>query len=212
MTVSITIDEAAVRLRRAERVLVIGCSGSGKSTLARRLSGTLGLRHVPMDREIFWMPGWRMRPRDEALARLREVLAADAWIVDGTSPGTLPLRLPRSDLVIWMRPPRRVSLCGVLGRWLKCRGRTRPDMADGCPERISLEFLRYVWNFERTESPEIEARLGEHATVPVVVLRSRPEADRLAVAVATTTGDARVLIDRGISRSVPARRRTPSSH
>lgn len=150
MTVSITIDEAAVRLRRAERVLVIGCSGSGKSTLARRLSGTLGLRHVPMDREIFWMPGWRMRP----------------------------------------------------------------DMADGCPERISLEFLRYIWNFERTESPEIEARLGEHATVPVVVLRSRPEADRLAMAVeaVTSAGDAPVFTDRDVACSALAPRRTPSSH
>ncbi len=38
MTVSVTIEDAAERLRTAERVLVIGCSGSGKSTLARKLA------------------------------------------------------------------------------------------------------------------------------------------------------------------------------
>lgn len=177
---SMIMAEAAERLATARRILVLGCSGSGKSTLARRLSDSLDLPHVSMDREVFWMAGWQMRPRPEALARLQEVVASDRWIIDGTSPGTLGLRLPRTELVIWTRPPRRVSLHGVVSRWLKFRGRTRPEMADGCPERITWAFLRYVWNFERTESPEIEERLAEHSSVPVIVLRSRSEADRLA--------------------------------
>ncbi len=194
MTGSLTIETAAVRLATAQRILVLGCSGSGKSTLSLRLSDMLGLPYVSLDREVFWMPGWRRRPRGEALARLEAVVARDRWIMDGTSPGTLPLRLPRTDLVVWTRPPRSVSLQGVLSRWLKFRGRTRPEMADGCPERVTREFLRYVWNFERTESPEIEARLAEHPSVPVIVLRSRREADRLAVAAG-----------RAVAARVPAR-------
>ena len=90
-------------------MLVIGCSGSGKSTLSRALAARLGLRHVSMDREIFWLPGWQERPRDEALARLASVLVEENWIIDGTSPGTLHMRLPRTDLLIWMRPSRSVS-------------------------------------------------------------------------------------------------------
>jgi len=176
----VTPEEAAVRLRTAERVLMIGCSGSGKSTLARELCERLGLPHVSMDREIFWMPGWRPRPRAEALERLKDIVAGERWVIDGTSPGTLPLRLPRSHLVLWLRPPRRVSLYGVVSRWLRHRGRTRPCMADDCPERINREFLSYVWNFERTESPEIEAALAAHgAGVPVCVLKSRAAARRL---------------------------------
>jgi adenylate kinase family enzyme len=176
MTVSITIDEAAERLKTAERVLVIGCSGSGKSTLAQKLGRRLGLPYVSMDREIFWLPGWQSRPRAEAVARLEAFVAEERWIIDGTSPGTLALRLPRSHLVLWLRPPRWASLYGVLSRWLKFRVRSRPEMADGCPERISREFLTYVWNFEKTESPEIEENLAAYSPdVPVCVLKSRAE-------------------------------------
>ncbi len=133
-----------------------------------------------MDREIFWMPGWQQRPRAEALDRLKVFVAQERWIMDGTSPGTLPLRLPRTQLVLWLRPPRLVSLCGVISRWLRYRGRSRPEMADGCPERIDADFLRYIWNFEKTESPEIEENLAAYGRdVPVCVLKSRRENDRL---------------------------------
>ncbi|MGB3875683.1 MAG: AAA family ATPase [Shinella zoogloeoides] len=177
---TITIEEAAERLKTAERVLVIGCSGSGKSTLALRLAGRLGLPYVSMDREIFWLPGWQTRPRAEALARLQGIVAQERWIIDGTSPGTLPLRLPRTHLVLWLRPPRLMSLYGVISRWLHYRGRSRPEMADDCPEKIDREFLAYVWNFEKTESPEIEENLAAFGPeVPVCVLKSRRENNRL---------------------------------
>ena len=177
---TISLEEAAERLKTAERVLVIGCSGSGKSTLARQLSERLGLSYVSMDREVFWLPGWQSRPRAEALVRLQDIVARDRWMLDGTSPGTLPLRLPRAHLVLWLRPPRWMSLYGVISRWLRFRGRSRPEMADGCPERISREFLTYVWNFEKTESPEIEQNLAAYGRdVPVCVLKSRAENERL---------------------------------
>ena len=180
MIVPIAIDEAAEQLKTAERVLVIGCSGSGKSTLAQELGLRHGLPYVSMDREIFWMPGWQVRPRPEALARLQDIVAQERWILDGTSPGTLPVRLPRTHLVLWLRPPRWRSLYGVISRWARLRGRTRPEMADGCPERISREFLTYVWNFEKTESPEIEENLAAFGpNVPVCVLKSHRESARL---------------------------------
>ena len=175
MAISVDLGQAAGKLKTAGRILVIGCSGSGKSTLAQRLAGRRGLPYVSMDREVFWLPGWKARPRTEALARLQAIVAEEHWVLDGTSPGTLPLRLPRTHLVLWLRPPRWVSVYGVVSRWLKLRGRTRHEMADGCPERINREFLTYVWNFEKTESPEIEERLAAAPQVPVLVLKSRHE-------------------------------------
>jgi adenylate kinase family enzyme len=172
--------EAAALLSKAERVLIIGCSGSGKSTLAQSLSTWFKLPHVSMDRDVFWLPGWNQRPRAEALAIVERAIEQPRWIMDGTSPGTLPLRLPRTDLVLWMRPPRLVSLYGVVTRWLKYRGRTRPDMAEGCPERLSGEFLSYIWNFEKTESPEIEQKLADYGPgIPIFMLRSHAETRRL---------------------------------
>ncbi|MBP1856637.1 P-loop NTPase family protein [Rhizobium herbae] len=174
------IGEAATLLSKADRVTIIGCSGSGKSTLAKTLSEMFQLPHVSMDRDVFWLPGWTQRPRADALEIVERTVAQQRWVMDGTSPGTLPLRLPRTDLVLWMRPPRRVSLFGVVIRWLKYRGRTRPEMAENCPERLTAEFLRYIWNFEKTESPEIEQKLADYGpVVPVLVLRSHHETRRL---------------------------------
>jgi adenylate kinase family enzyme len=100
--------------------------------------------------------------------------------MDGNSPGTLPLRLPRADLVLWRRAPRHVALSGVLKRWWTYYGRTRPEMAPGCPEHIDLKFLKYIWTFERKEAPQFAEMLLRHgANVPVLTLRSFWESDEL---------------------------------
>lgn len=176
----IDVETAARLLPRCKRLLVLGCSGSGKSTLSRKLGERLDLPHISMDREVFWLPGWQQRPRDEMLERITEIVARPRWIMDGTNPRTLPVRLPRTDLVIWMRPPRRVSLYGVVSRGIRYRGRSRPEMADGCPERVTLEFLRYVWNFERHSAPQVDAQLAAFSgEMPVLTLRSHADAARL---------------------------------
>ncbi len=133
-----------------------------------------------MDRDIFWLPGWRMRDRTAIRDLLRKTVAEPAWLLDGTSPGTLDLRLPRAEVLIWMRLPRMTCLLGVVKRWLRYRGTNRPDLPVGCPEKIDFPFLRYIWNFERTETPEILEALTKHgAQVPVVIVNSRKEADAL---------------------------------
>ncbi|WP_077961420.1 AAA family ATPase [Ensifer adhaerens] len=178
-------EEAALHLKSAQRILVVGCSGSGKSTLSRQLSERFGLPHLPMDREFFWLPGWRLRPRLEMLALISKAAAGERWIMDGTSPKTLPLRLPRTDVVIWMRLPRWVSLRGVLLRWFAYWRKTRPDMADDCPEKVDLDFLRYIWNFERRDAVEIDTQLASYANLPVLVLKSHAETALLLNACST---------------------------
>lgn len=177
----IDIEDAAARLPGVTRILVVGCSGSGKSTLAIELAGRLRLRHISMDREFFWLPGWVLRDRAEITRLIGEAVAGDLWIMDGTNPRTMPIRLPRTELVIWMRPPRWCSLMGVYGRVLRSYGKVRPDMADGCPERLpDRQFLRYIWNFEKEDAPEIEEMIELHAPhVPILQLKSYKEAARL---------------------------------
>lgn len=167
-------DQAALLLRQAQRILVIGCSGSGKSTLSQKIAALKGLAYISMDRDVYWLPGWKDRPRPEAMSLIEGFVAGPAWIMDGTSPRTMPLRLPRTDIVLWLRPHRFVSLYGVIRRWLHYRGRTRPEMADGCPERISREFLSYIWNFEKTQSPRLVEMFEQYGPgIPVVIIRSR---------------------------------------
>ncbi|WP_349042514.1 hypothetical protein [Agrobacterium sp. SORGH_AS 787] len=106
--------------------------------------------------------------------------AEDRWIIDGNSPGTLPLRLPRTEAVIWLRFSRWVSLISVVKRWLHYRGKVRPEMADGCPEKIDAKFLFYIWNFEKAESPEIMQHLeAAREDLPVIIIKSYHDTNRM---------------------------------
>lgn len=131
-----------------QRVLVIGSPGAGKSTLAHELAQRTGLPLFHLD-QMFWLPGWVERDRDEGRAELAKVLAGDRWIIDGNYGSTLPLRVARADTVVWLDYPTALCLGRVFKRWWQYRGTARPDMTEGCPETLNLEFLLYVLNFRR---------------------------------------------------------------
>jgi adenylate kinase family enzyme len=159
---------------RLRRVLIVGISGAGKSTLARQMGDMTSLPVVHLDRE-FWRPGWQITQRDAWRARVAELVSADAWIMDGNYGATLDLRLPRADTVIWFDYPRRRVFPRLAQRVAKGYGQVRLDMAPGCPERLDLEFLRWVWDFPSHSRPQIVAALASHAThlVPIVFRRDK---------------------------------------
>ncbi|WP_039844823.1 AAA family ATPase [Rhizobium gallicum] len=168
------VRDAAHRLKTADRVLVIGCSGGGKTTLARTIATRFSLPFISMDREFFWLPGWVARARPQQRALIAERIKRDRWIMDGTNTSSFDLRLPRADIVLWVRMPRLICVWGAVSRWLKWIGRTRPEMTPGCPEKVDLEFLRYIWNFEKKHSPMVLAAMAAHGPdVPVLQLKSR---------------------------------------
>jgi adenylate kinase family enzyme len=157
-----TADDAPM-----QRVLVVGCPGAGKTTFALRLGDKLALPVIHLDTH-FWRPGWQV-PTDEAWREQATALAAKpAWVMDGNFSNTFDIRMPRADSLIWLDYPRSVCMRRVLTRAAKHYGRTRPDLAEGCPERFDLEFLRYVWEFARKHRPQIPAgleRFGRHLRV-----------------------------------------------
>ncbi len=176
----ISMEEGARLLPGLARISVIGCSGGGKSTLSQVLARRLNATYLCMDRQFFWLPGWVLRPREEQRALIAEAVKGERWIMDGTNPSGFDIRLPRSQMVIWVRVPGRVCLWSVVWRWMKHRGRTRPEMTPGCPEKVDLDFLRYIWSFEARHAPLIIANIEAHGPqVPVLILKSRGEMRRL---------------------------------
>ncbi len=163
------------------RVLVIGISGAGKSTFARALAMRTGLPLIHLDKE-FWQPGWVVTPRAAWRAKVAELAARDAWIMDGSYGASLDIRLPRADAAVWFDYPRARCLRRVAWRIATTYGTVRPDLAPGCPEQVDWEFLRYVWDFNAKTRPQIARALavhGRHLT-PVVVRRDRDAARFLA--------------------------------
>lgn len=173
-----------------ERVLVLGCCGAGKSTFARELGRRAGLPVVHLD-QLYWRPGWVEPPDDEWASALDDVLAEDRWIIDGNYATTLPQRLARADTVAVLGLSRAVCMRSVLTRVITGYGRTRPDSAPGCPERLDFEFLAYVWSFHRQHMPTVQSAVERfrEAGGRVEVARTRREANALLDVLASPAPD-----------------------
>ena len=141
------------------RVLIIGPCGSGKSTLARELAPRMGLPLVHMD-QLGWQAGWVETEKAELNARLAEVVAQDQWLIEGNYGSTLAPRLERADTVIYLDFPIRLCLWRLVKRIRSNRGRSRPDMPDGCPERFDAAFFWYVMNWNSGPRVRTEAKLA----------------------------------------------------
>ena len=157
-----------------ERVLVIGCGGAGKSTLARKLGEKTGLPVVHLDK-LFWKPGWVESTREEIDGIIQREIRKDRWIIDGNYNRTLTKRLERCDTVIYLDFSRFACLRGVTKRILTTHGTVRPDMGEGCPERFDPEFLRWVWNFNKTKRKQYHELLNAQKDKQVIILRFRRE-------------------------------------
>lgn len=155
-----------------ERILIIGCGGAGKSTLARQLGDKLGLPVVHLDK-LFWHPGWVESSKEEIDEKIMAEMVKPRWIMDGNYNRTLPERLKYCDTIIYMDFSRMACLLGVLKRVLTTYGTVRPDMGEGCPERIDFEFLKWVWNFNKNKREKYYRLLNETEGVETIVLKNR---------------------------------------
>ena len=144
------------------RVLIIGPCGSGKSTLARDLAPRLGLPLVHMD-QLGWQAGWVETDKAEMAARLADVVAQDEWLIEGNYGSVLAPRLARADTVIYLDFPIRLCLWRLMRRIVTHRGRSRPDMPEGCPERFDAAFFWYVLNWNSGPRVRTEAKLVGYA-------------------------------------------------
>lgn len=161
-----------------KKVLVIGSGGAGKSIFARRLSEVLNIEAIHLD-ALYWNPGWVETPKPEWRKTVEELLKRDSWIMDGNYSGTLDLRLEACDTVIFLDIARLTCLWRVLKRMAMYRNKRRPDMAEGCREKIDLGFISWVWNYSKRSRPKIVERLKKCSqSKKVIWLRSQSEVEK----------------------------------
>ena len=155
-----------------KRVIIIGCGGAGKSTLARKMGELTGIPVIHLD-QLFWKPGWVERTREEFDPMIQRELEKEAWIMDGNFRRTLPQRIQRCDMVIYLDFSRMSCLLGVLKRVLTTYGKVRPDMGEGCPERMDFDFMKWVWNYNQNKRESNYRLLNEATHAETVVLKNR---------------------------------------
>lgn len=144
-----------------QRLLIIGPCGAGKSTLAAELGPKLDLPVFHMD-QLNWRAGWVESGKDELRAKLATITASERWLIDGNYGGTLDARLARADTVIYLDYPIPLCAWRVLRRIAKYRGRTRPDMTEGCTERFDPGFFLYLLAWNSGPRPRTEERLRDY--------------------------------------------------
>ena len=145
-----------------KRIAIIGPGGAGKSTLARQIGAKTSLPIIHLDAH-YWHAGWVEPPKDVWEQAVRELTQGESWVMDGNYGGTMELRLAAADTILFLDLPRTICLLRVVGRQIRYRSRTRPDMAPGCPERLTWFFLRYIWNYRRDRRPGVLERMQRHA-------------------------------------------------
>lgn len=156
-----------------DRVAIVGCGGAGKSALARQVGAITGIPVIHLDQH-YWAPGWVPTPNAVWVERQRALLDGPRWIADGNYGGTLELRAGLADTIVFVDLPRRVCVTRAMRRV-----RSPILQAPGCPQKVDLEFLRWIWSFPRETRPRVLALLGRHApTTDVVHLRSSTEVRR----------------------------------
>ena len=160
-----------------KRVLVIGSGGSGKTTFAKALAARTRLPLIHLD-QLFWRANWDPTPDREWDRLIADLSARDEWIMDGNYGRTIVPRIAAADTIIFLDLPRLVCLWRIVRRQIRHAGRSRPDMAPGCNERLDWKFVSWVLTYPEQRRPEMMQRLdAARATKNVVVLQSQRQVD-----------------------------------
>jgi adenylate kinase family enzyme len=158
-----------------KKILVIGSGGAGKTTFATELGKILNIEVIHLD-SLYWKAGWIETPKPEWKRVVEQLLARDSWVMDGNYGGTLDLRFQACDTVIFLDLPRLLCLWRVFKRMLRYRNTNRPDMPEGCQERLSLDFILWIWNYPKKTRPKIIRMLNENQPgKELIKLQSRAE-------------------------------------
>lgn len=163
------------------KISIIGYSGSGKSTLAQKLGERLSLPVLHLD-SVHWLPGWQERDPAQSDKIVNAFLDAhpEGWIIDGNyRKMAFARRMAEAERIVCLEFSRLTCLCRVIRRWLTNRGKTRPDMGEGCTEKVDWAFVRWVLKDGRRPAVRENRRaLRERYPEKYVLLTRQKEVDR----------------------------------
>ena len=138
------------------KIAILGFSGSGKSTLAQTLGEISGAPVLHLD-TVQFLPNWQVREAEEKQRLVEDFLDSHpSWVIDGNYRKlSYDRRLREADQIWILLFGRATRLWRVCRRYRQYKGKSRPDMAEGCPEKLDGEFVRWVlWDGCTPESRE----------------------------------------------------------
>ncbi|MCR8846494.1 DNA topology modulation protein [Paenibacillus sp. SC116] len=151
------------------KIMIIGSAGSGKSTFATKLSAITKLPVYHLD-AYYWRPSWVATPNEEWDLFMNNLVEEESWIIDGNYSRTLDIRIKEADVILFFDLPPILNTYRVIKRRIQYDGKTRPDMNEGCDEKLDWAFIKWVWNFRRNSKPVIEQKLAEYGREKKIII------------------------------------------
>ncbi len=126
------------------KIAVLGYSGAGKSTLAGILADYYDIPVLHLD-SVGWTYGWQVRDREERKKIVKEFMKNESWVIDGNYNSLfLRERLEQADRIFILSFNRFFCLKSAFKRYFTYKGKTRPDMAEGCEEKMDIKFIFWI--------------------------------------------------------------------
>jgi len=163
-------------LYNINKIAIIGGSGTGKTTLSKNLANKLNLPLYHID-GIHHLKNWEIRDKYERDKIILEIVDKPKWIIDGTYHTTLKQRMENTDLVIYLDYSSIAQVKGALGRWIKNHGKEKEEIP-GCRERMSFEFLMWVWNWRKNKREDIINNISQIDKNKVLVFKTRRQLNK----------------------------------
>ena len=137
------------------RVAIIGCPGVGKTFFSIELSKLTGLPITHLDYFYHQKKFSYYEDKKARIVFVKKVIKQDGWIMDGNYSSTFEERFKRADTVVFFDYPRRLTMFRVLKRRIIYQFKRRQEMPSEWKEQADLDFLRYVWNFNKVQRTRI---------------------------------------------------------
>jgi adenylate kinase family enzyme len=151
-----------------KRIMIIGSGGAGKSTLATQLGQILNRDVIHLD-TLYWKPGWVKTPTAEWEALQKKLVQQEEWVIDGNYQSSLDIRLAAADTIIFLDFPKWLCLWRAIKRRLQYHNQTRHDLGNDNKERVTWQFIHWIFIYPRAEVLKKLAQYGSNKRV--VILR-----------------------------------------
>ncbi|WP_405681179.1 topology modulation protein [Streptomyces sp. NBC_00868] len=166
------------------RIALIGCGGSGKTYLSKQLGDHFRAPVTHLD-AVYYDSEWNTLDKEKFSAIQEELVQAPSWVIEGNYAGTLPIRLRAADVVVFLDINPVVCLWGITQRRIRHGG--GQDDATGVYDRITWNFIKYVWGYRKTMAPRVRELIAEHAqSATVHRVTSRRQARNLLTELQTS--------------------------
>jgi hypothetical protein len=151
-----------------KKIVIIGPPGAGKTEFANELGQILNVDRVYHLDYFFWKPRWIRTTEAERHAIISELTKTNEWIIEGNFLDTIDTQFSHANLVIW--------LYRVVKRYFSYIGKEIPEIAPGCRDKITLQFLFSIFAYKFIDSNLIRKKLRKQDAPRLLVLNTPSEA------------------------------------